>query len=119
MNTYLTRNLDNRTRRLNHQPRRLNFELRAVFPTFLLHPSTPIPAGTLLGPLSGIWEARHTVFVAGGGCLPQSGQVGGQFLQLEASREGWARVVGGGESLLGFGQGGEFGLPAGLQGAGD
>src|SRR5207248_9720521 len=59
MNTSLTRTLANQTRRLNHQPRRLNFELRAVFPTFLLHPSTPIPAGTLLGPLSGIWEARQ------------------------------------------------------------
>jgi hypothetical protein len=58
MNTYLTRNLDNRTRRLNYQPRRLDFKLRTIFSAFLLHPSTPIPEGTLLGPLSGIWEAR-------------------------------------------------------------
>lgn len=28
-------------------------------------------------------------------------------------------MLGGGQSLLGFGQGGEFGFPAGLQGAGD
>jgi hypothetical protein len=60
MNTYLPRNLDNRTRRLNHQTRCLNFELRTVFSTFLLHPSTPIPERTLLGPLSGIREARQS-----------------------------------------------------------
>src|SRR5919205_3260777 len=49
-----------RTRRLNHQPRRLNLKLRTILSAFLLHPSTPIPEGTLLGPLSGIWEARHS-----------------------------------------------------------
>ena len=62
MDTYLTRNLDNRTRRLNHQPRRLNLKLRTILSAFLLHPSTPIPEVTLLGPLSGIWEARHVTY---------------------------------------------------------
>jgi hypothetical protein len=60
VNAQLLRHLDDRAGSLDHQPRRFSLELRAVFPTFLLHSSSSILGGTLLGPLSGIWEARQT-----------------------------------------------------------
>lgn len=44
---------------LDHQPHRFGLELRTILPVLLPHASTSIPDQTLLGPLSGIWEARH------------------------------------------------------------
>ena len=56
---------------------------------------------------------------AGGGRVPQGGQVSGEFLQVVLARQRRQRVLGGLQCLLGFGERGEPGLPAGLQGAGD
>src|SRR4029077_9015131 len=56
---------------------------------------------------------------AGGGRVPEPGQVSGEFLQVVPAGQRRQRVLGGLERLLGFGQGGEPGLPAGFQGAGD
>ena len=56
---------------------------------------------------------------AGGGRVPQGGQVSGEFLQLGPAGQRRQRVLGGLQRLLGLGEGGEPGLPAGLQGAGD
>src|SRR6266568_1911435 len=56
---------------------------------------------------------------AGGGRVPQGGQVSGEFLQVVPAGQRRQRVLGGLQCLPGFGQGGEPGLPAGLQGAGD
>ena len=51
--------------------------------------------------------------------MPEDGQVSGEFHQLGAAGKGRQCVLGGGQGLLGFGQGGEFGFPPGFQGAGD
>jgi hypothetical protein len=58
------------------------------------------------------------VLVAGGGGIPQPGQVGGDLLQL---RPAWQRRqrLGVQQCLLGLGEGGEPGFPAGFQRAGD
>ncbi len=56
---------------------------------------------------------------AGGRRVPQGGQVSGEFLQVVPARQRRQRVLGGLQRLIGFSQGGEPGLPAGLQGAGD
>jgi hypothetical protein len=59
------------------------------------------------------------VLVAGGRVVPEGGQVGGEFLQLGPAGQRRQRVAGGLQRLPGLGQGGEPGLPAGLQAAGD
>src|SRR5260370_1214581 len=56
---------------------------------------------------------------AGGGRIPQGGQVSGEFLQVVPAGQRRQRVLGGLERLLSLGEGGEPGLPAGLQGTGD
>ena len=56
---------------------------------------------------------------AGGGRVPQGGQVSGEFLQVVPAGQRRQRVPGGLQRLLGFGQGGEPGLPPCLQGPGD
>ena len=57
------------------------------------------------------------LLVAGG--VPERGQVGGEFLQLGPAGQRRQRFAGGLQCLLGLGEGGESGLPAGLQAAGD
>ena len=59
------------------------------------------------------------VLGAGGRGAPQAGQVSGDFLQVSPVRQRRQRFTGGLQRLLGLGQGGEPGLPAGLQAAGD
>ena len=56
---------------------------------------------------------------AGGRRVPQGGQVSGEFLQVVPAGQRRQRVLGGLQRLLGFSEGGEPGLPSGLQGAGD
>src|ERR1017187_9907914 len=56
---------------------------------------------------------------AGGGRVPQGGQVSGEFLQVLPAGQRRQRVLVGLQRLPGLGQGGEPGLPAGFQGAGD
>src|SRR5438128_1586390 len=56
---------------------------------------------------------------AGGGRIPQGGQVSGEFLQVVPAGQRRQRVLGGLQRLLSLGEGGEPGLPAGLQGTGD
>ena len=51
--------------------------------------------------------------------MPECGQVGGEFLQVGPAGQRRQRVAGVLQCLPGFGQGGEPGLPAGLQAAGD
>src|ERR1039458_7884065 len=55
---------------------------------------------------------------AGGGRVPQGGQVSGEFLQILPAGQRRQRVLGGLQRLLSLGQGGEPGLPADLQGTG-
>src|SRR6266542_2769174 len=59
------------------------------------------------------------VLAAGGRGVPQPGQVGGEFFQLGPARQRRQRFGGGLQRLLGLGEGGEPGLPAGFQAAGD
>src|ERR1039457_1967484 len=56
---------------------------------------------------------------AGGGRVPQGGQVSGEFLQVLPAGQRRQRVLGGLQRLPSLGQGGEPGLPAGFLGAGD
>src|SRR6516225_4192046 len=56
---------------------------------------------------------------AGGGRVPQGGQVSGEFLQVVPAGQRRQRVLGNLQRLLGFSQGGKPGLPSRLQGAGD
>jgi hypothetical protein len=56
---------------------------------------------------------------AGGRRLPQSGQIGGEFLQLGPAGQRWQLLLDCGRCLLGLGERGELGLPAGFEGAGD
>ena len=60
---------------------------------------------------------RSLLLVAG--ACQSRGQVGGEFLQLGPAGQRRQRVGGVLQCLLGLGQGGEPGLPAGLQAAGD
>ena len=59
------------------------------------------------------------VLAAGVGRVPEPGQVGGEFLQFGPAGQRRQRVAGVLQRLLGFGEGGEPGLPAGFQAAGD
>jgi len=53
------------------------------------------------------------VLVAGGRGVPEPGEVGGEFLQLDGAGQRRQRVLGCGQGLLGVGEGGELGLPTG------
>jgi hypothetical protein len=60
-------------------------------------------------------QQPFAVLLAGGGRVPELGQVGGQSLQVGSAGQRRQRLVGGRQRGLGLGQRGEFGLPAGLQ----
>ena len=51
--------LGDRPGRLDHHLHGLVFELRRELPTPFSHRSSSVPGRTLLGPVSGIWEARQ------------------------------------------------------------
>ena len=80
-------------------------------------------AGSLLGEQGDVGDQGaqqpFAVLGAGGGRVPERGQVSGEFLQLRPAGQRRQRVPGGLKRLPGLGEGGEPGLPAGLQGAGD
>ena len=64
-------------------------------------------------------SSRLRSLLAGGRGAPECGQVGGEFLQLGPARQRRQRFAGGLQRLLGLGEEGEPGLPAGLQAPGD
>ena len=51
--------------------------------------------------------------------MPECGQVGGEFLQVSPAGQRRQRFAGGLQGLLGLGESGEPGFPAGFQAAGD
>src|SRR5829696_4757432 len=58
VDTDLPSHLGDRTRRLDHHLHSLGLELRRELPTAFRHSPSSILERTLLGPLSGNWEAR-------------------------------------------------------------